>query len=481
MSPIENHIRPCLTRGVRLQWDDIRQQHALLLPEGMLVLNPTAVAVLELCDGRRTVSAIVAELEERYQNAALEKDVHHLLSRLVERGLLVNDEASIPTLIPKRTEERQIQAQPQGSGMDRPLSLIAELTYRCPLRCPYCSNPLDCGSDRYRQELTTEDWLRVIQQAQALGVLQFGFTGGEPLLRQDLEGLVEAAAKAKLYTTLVTAGTLFTPERATRLRDYGLDHVQISIQDSRAEESDRIAGMRSFEQKLEAARLAKALGFPLTLNFVLHRHNLDRIEEILELCETLEADRVELANTQYYGWAMHNRATLLPKREQLQRAEHAVAAFRKRQGQRMRILYIIPDYYENDPKPCMGGWGNRAMVIAPNGDVLPCQVASSIPGMDFANIRDRPLESIWFESEAFNRFRGTDWMSEPCRSCSRQAIDFGGCRCQALLLAGDVNATDPVCYLSPHHHLIIEAREQAQLEQLPSFVYRSMQDTLART
>ena len=357
---------------------------------------------------------------------------------------------------------------------DRPFTLIAELTYRCPLRCPYCSNPLDCGDGRYRQELPTEDWLRVIQEARTLGVLQLGLTGGEPLLRDDLQVLVEAASTAGLYSTLVTAGTLFAPARAADLRDAGLDHVQISIQDSRATESDRIAGTPSFDKKLEAARLAKALGFPLTLNFVLHRHNLDRIEEILDLCEALEADRVELANTQYYGWALYNRSALLPTPEQLERAERAVTAARERRSFGMGILYVIPDYYEEYPKPCMGGWGRRALVIAPNGEVLPCQAASSIPGMDFANVRDYSLDWIWFDSLAFNRFRGTDWMPEPCKSCDRREIDFGGCRCQALLLTDDDKATDPACHKSPHHHLVIEAREQAHLKQPLPLVYRSM-------
>ncbi len=363
----------------------------------------------------------------------------------------------------------------QTMTTDRPLTLIAELTYRCPLRCPYCSNPLDWGSDKYRQELATEDWLRVVQEAERLGVMQIGFSGGEPLLRQDLEVMVEAAARSGLYSTLVTAGTLFTPERTARLRDAGLDHVQISIQDSRATESDAIAGTRSFEQKLAAARLVKALELPLTLNFVLHRHNLDRIEEILELCRKLEADRVELANTQYYGWALHNRAALLPTREQLERTEQAVAAARQRRDFPMGILYVIPDYYEEYPKPCLGGWGRRALAIAPHGDVLPCQVASAIPELEFANVRNHSLEWIWFESEAFNRFRGTDWISDPCQSCPRREVDFGGCRCQALLLTGDASATDPVCHLSPHHHRIVEAREKAQMEQSPSLVYRSMQ------
>lgn len=357
---------------------------------------------------------------------------------------------------------------------ERPLTLIAELTYRCPLRCPYCSNPVNYGDHEYRQELTTAQWLDVIQQAAQLGILQLGFTGGEPLLQPDLEVMVETAAATGLYTSLITAGTLLTPERAARLQACGLDHVQISVQDSQAAESDAIAGIRSFEQKLTAARLVKALEFPLTLNVVLHRHNLDRIEEIIALCEQLEADRVELANTQYYGWALHNRTSLLPTPEQLQRAQQVVAEAQQHRRFPMGLVYVLPDYYESYPKPCMGGWGQRAMVVAPNGEVLPCQVAKSIPGLTFANVCDHPLEWIWFHSDAFNRFRGNDWMAEPCRSCPRQTVDFGGCRCQAFLLTGDATATDPVCHLSPHHDLILKAQQQQPETPIP-FIYRSIQ------
>jgi PqqA peptide cyclase len=352
--------------------------------------------------------------------------------------------------------------------MNSPLSLIAELTYRCPLQCPYCSNPLDYGSDRNHQELTTETWVQTIEQAAKLGVVQIGFTGGEPLLRDDLTVLVKAAATAGIYSTLVTAGTLLTLDLTRRLQDVGLDHVQISIQDSNADTSDWIAGTRSHDRKLAAAKLVKSLGFPLTINVVLHRHNLDRIAEILDLCEELEADRVELANTQYYGWALQNKAALLPTREQLQQAEQVIAS---RRNGRMKILYVLSDYYQDYPKPCMGGWGMRSLVVAPNGNVLPCQVASSIPNLTFVNVRDRPLDWIWFESEAFNRFRGTDWMSEPCRSCDRREIDFGGCRCQAFLLTGNSTATDPVCHLSPHHHLITKVPKDPT--ETPAFVYRN--------
>jgi pyrroloquinoline quinone biosynthesis protein E len=358
--------------------------------------------------------------------------------------------------------------------MDRPMSLVAELTYRCPLRCPYCSNPVDCGDARYRRELTTGEWERVFAEAAALGVLQLGLTGGEPLLRPDLEALVGAAARVELYSTLITAALTLDRERAERLRDAGLDHVQISVQDATAESSDRLAGTRSFSRKLQAAAVVKGLGMPLTLNVVLHRQNLDRIEEILRLAEDLGADRLELANTQYYGWALRNRAALLPTAEQLARAEAAVEAARVRPGARMQILYVLPDYYEDYPKPCSGGWGRRVMVVAPHGEVMPCHAAASIPGLEFASVREHPLEWIWFKSPAFQRFRGTDWMPEPCRSCSRREMDFGGCRCQALLLTGDATATDPVCHLSPHHPLVVEARDRAQSEGLVPLVYRSM-------
>ena len=267
-----------------------------------------------------------------------------------------------------------------------------------------------------------------------------------------------------------------TPERAAKLRAYGLDHVQISVQDSQVTASDAIAGIRSFEAKMVAARIVKTLGFPLTVNVVLHRHNLDRIAEIIALCEQLEADRVELANTQYYGWALYNRASLLPTPEQLAHAREVIASAQQRRCFPMGLVYVLPDYYEQYPKPCMGGWGQRAMVIAPNGEVLPCQVAKSIPELTFASVSDHSLEWIWYESPAFNRFRGTDWMAEPCRSCPRQTIDFGGCRCQALLLTGDAAATDPVCHLSPHHDAIVNAREASHATVPPPFSYRSVRE-----
>ena len=355
----------------------------------------------------------------------------------------------------------------------RPYSLIAELSYQCPLHCPYCSNPVDIGGERYRDELSTDDWIRVFDQARRLGVLQLALTGGEPMLRRDLVALCAGARDAGLYSSLITAGTLFTPARARELKEAGLDHVQISIQSPVAEENDRIGGNRSFAKKVAAARAAREHDFPLTINCVLHRQNLDRIEELLDLTVELDAQRLELANTQYYGWAVLNQDALMPSWEQLRRGEEAVKRFRERVGPKVDVLWVLPDFYEEEPKPCMGGWGRTALVVAPNGDVLPCQAASTIPGLEFANVRDHPLEWVWNESDAFTRFRGTDWMQEPCRTCplGRQEVDWGGCRCQALRLTGDPAATDPVCRLSPHHERVVSVRESADTNE---FVYRTM-------
>jgi pyrroloquinoline quinone biosynthesis protein E len=332
---------------------------------------------------------------------------------------------------------------------------------------------VEIGGERYRDELRTEEWVRTFQQARGLGVLQLALTGGEPMLRGDLVQLCAAAADAGLYSSLITAGTLFTAERAHALKAAGLDHVQISIQSPDPEENDRIAGNRSFQKKIAAAHLVRELDFPLTINCVLHRQNLDRIEELLELALELGAQRLELANTQYYGWAVLNQEALLPTWEQLRHGEEAVKRFRERVGPRVDVLWVLPDLYEELPKPCMGGWGRTAMVVSPNGEVLPCQAASTIPGLVFDNVREHPLDWIWEQSEAFERFRGTGWMQEPCRSCplGRQEEDWGGCRCQALRLTGDAAATDPVCRLSPHHAQVVSVRESAQTD---AFVYRTM-------
>jgi pyrroloquinoline quinone biosynthesis protein E len=342
--------------------------------------------------------------------------------------------------------------------MDRPFALLAELTYDCPLHCPYCSNPL--ALDAYRDELTTEEWQRVLAEAADLGVLQLHLSGGEPMQRHDIVELAQCANQLGLYTNLITSGLGFSDRRAEQLRDAGLDHVQVSIQADEAALSDRIAGTVSFERKLVAARLVKQLGWPLTLNVVLHRQNIDRIGGILDMAEDLRADRIELANTQYYGWAGANRAELLPSRDQLERAQSVVRATRERLGDRMEIIYVIPDYYSRYPKPCMDGWARRQLTVAPNGDALPCPVAQELVrglGLPRASVREHALEWIWAESPLFKRFRGEEWMPDPCRSCERRGIDFGGCRCQAFALTGDAARTDPVCHLSADHELVAAA------------------------
>ena len=334
-----------------------------------------------------------------------------------------------------------------------PFGLLAELTYACPLHCAYCSNPLNLDGPG---ELSTAQWRRVLTEAADLGVLQLHLSGGEPLLRRDVVDLVRTASALGLYTNLITSAFGFSRRRAAELRAAGLDHVQISVQADEPMLSDDLAGIPSFDRKISAARLAKDLGWPLTLNVVLHRGNLDRIDGILRLAEELAADRVELANTQYYGWAWRNRAALLPTRAQLDRAETAVRVAHKRLKDRMEIIYVLPDYYGRYPKPCMGGWGRRQLTVTPYGDVLPCPAAHELP-LPRASVRDSSLAAIWRESPLFERFRGTDWMPDPCRSCDRRETDFGGCRCQAFLLTGDPARTDPVCHLSPDHALVTEA------------------------
>jgi len=355
------------------------------------------------------------------------------------------------------------------SGL-RPYTLVAELTYRCPLRCPYCSNPLEL--ERHRRELDTETWLRVFDEAEELGVVQLSLSGGEPCLRDDLEELVRGARELDLYTNLATSGVPLPRERLVGLRAAGLDNVQVSIQDVTAEASDEVAGLRSFEKKLQVARWVKEIGFSLTLNVVLHRQNLDRTAEIIALAESLDANRLELANTQYLGWALVNRKALLPTLRQLEDARAVAAEARERLKGKMELLFVTPDYYSKFPKACMDGWGRRFLLVSPEGLVLPCHAAHTLPGLRFDNVRERSLADIWQNGEGFGRFRGESWMKEPCASCERRAVDFGGCRCQAYALAGDAAATDPVCSLSPDHALVASAREEANREDDGPVEYR---------
>lgn len=344
-----------------------------------------------------------------------------------------------------------------------PLWLLAELTYRCPLQCAYCSNPLDFAG--VREELTTAEWLDLLAQAREMGAVQLGFSGGEPLVRQDLEQLVAEARRLGFYTNLITSAQGLDEARIAALRDAGLDHIQISLQASDPDMAAAVAGSpKAHARKLAMARAVKAAGYPMVLNVVLHRHNIGQLDAIIALCDELGADAVELANCQMYGWAHLNRAGLLPSREQLEAAEATTGRWRERlaeRGRAMDLLFVVPDYYNDRPKACMGGWGSIFMTVAPDGAVLPCHSARMLP-MTFPSIRDRPLREIWYDSETFNRYRGDAWMQEPCRSCDERHRDVGGCRCQAYLLTGDPAATDPVCSLSPNHHLVEAARREAE-------------------
>jgi pyrroloquinoline quinone biosynthesis protein E len=335
----------------------------------------------------------------------------------------------------------------------RPWALLAELTHACPLHCGYCSNPLELT--RRSRELTTEQWTDVMGQASAFGVVHTHLSGGEPLLRRDLEQITAAAEAAGIYTQLVTSGVGLDEARLSALAGAGLRSVQLSVQHADARASDRIAGRAaSFTDKERAAGLVRAAGLPLGLNVVLHRENLDAIDAIVDLGLSWGVDRIELANTQYYGWGLLNRAALMPTRDQLARARDAVERWRERLTGECDLVWVVPDYFDGVAKPCMGGWGAVSLTVTPDGTVLPCPAAASLPDLDPPNIRDRSLAWIWDHSKAFTRYRGTDWMADPCRSCSRRDEDFGGCRCQAFALTGDAGRTDPACGLSPDHGLI---------------------------
>ncbi len=352
--------------------------------------------------------------------------------------------------------------------MPKPLGLLAELTHRCPLGCPYCSNPLQL--DKRADELDAATWGRVFREAAGLGVLQVHLSGGEPAARRDLEQIVKAAHDAPLYTNLITSAVGVTTERMRALADAGLDHVQISIQDSDEKSADHIAGYDGASARKRAlAADVVALGLPLTVNMVVHRANIGRIAAMVDLALALGATRIEVAHVQYYGWALKNRAALMPTREQVEQSVRDVDMLRQEHHGRIVIDAVVPDYYARFPKPCVGGWGRRSLNVTPAGRVLPCHAAEVIPGLEFWNVRDHSLADIWKASPAFEAFRGSDWMQEPCRSCAMKEKDFGGCRCQAFLLAGDARAADPVCHLSPHHTLV---EQLAAVQDQKAYDYR---------
>jgi pyrroloquinoline quinone biosynthesis protein E len=343
--------------------------------------------------------------------------------------------------------------------LSNPLALIAEVTHRCPLHCVYCSNPMSLAGTQ--SELSTEEWTGLFRQAGKLGMLHAHFTGGEPLARTDLTALIAAARGAGLYTNLITSGIGLNEQRLQLLVDAGLDHIQISFQDSREEVANWIAGARAHAHKIDLARAIRRHKIAFTVNLVVHRQNLDHLDEMIAFIEQLSPARVEIAHTQYYGWALANRAALMPTRAQLEKAVAVIAAAEKRLSGKMRIDSVVPDYYAQYPKACMGGWGRRLMLINPSGKALPCHAAEVLPGLSFENVRQKSLEWIWQESTSFRRFRGEEWMHEPCRTCDRRTEDFGGCRCQALLLTGDATVTDPACSLAPAHRIVESAVREA--------------------
>ena len=365
------------------------------------------------------------------------------------------------------------QQRSKAEAFGIPLAVLAELTHRCPLQCPYCSNPIEL--DRARSELTTEEWKKVLSELAELGVLQVHFSGGEPTARKDLVELVKHANDVGLYTNLITSAVLLTREKLAELADAGLSHVQISFQGSEAASADRVAGLKdAHNKKIEVAKWTRELDLPLTVNAVMHRQNLHQLPDIIQMAVDLDADRLEVANVQYYGWALKNRAALMPSLAQIEETSRLVEDARTRLKGILAIDYVVPDYYALRPKKCMGGWGRQFFNISPSGKVLPCHAAESITGLQFESVRsNHSIAWIWQNSEAFNRYRGTGWMPEPCRSCEFREVDFGGCRCQAFALTGDAGNTDPACTLSPMHETIFKQAEREAASGSDRFIYRN--------
>ena len=377
-------------------------------------------------------------------------------------------------------DEQNAHAEPAENRLvSPPLWLLAELTYRCPLHCVFCYNPLNYAENR--NELTTDQWIDVLRQARKLGAAQLGFSGGEPLVRDDLEELIGEGRRLGYYTNLITSGVGLTETRIARMKELGLDHIQLSFQDSTKEMNDFLTSTKTFDLKSRVAKLIKQYDYPMVLNVVLHRYNLDHVDRIIEMAIEMDVEYLELANTQYYGWGLINRAHLLPSREQLEKAEAVVNAYRAKIGNKLRILFVVPDYFEERPKACMNGWGSVFLAVAADGTALPCHAAKTLPGFDFPNVTQDSVRDIWHNSEAFNRYRGDAWMKEPCRSCPDKKKDFGGCRCQAFALTGDAANADPVCSKSPHHGDLQKIVLHAQPDQKNDAPQHTTQPILFRT
>jgi pyrroloquinoline quinone biosynthesis protein E len=451
--------KPALPRHIRLRHDAGRGVWMILAPERIFTPDEIAVAVLQLCDAHRTVDEIAQELSRTYDagTGQILADIVAMLQELADKGVII---------------EKVAGGECEGPvPIQAPVGLLAELTHRCPLQCPYCSNPL--ALERVANELPTETWLDVLAQAAELGVLQLHLSGGEPTVRRDLEQIVAQAAKVGLYSNLITAGVLLTRARLEALVAHGLDHVQVSIQDTDAANADRIAHYKGgHNKKLEVAGWVRALGLPLTLNAPVHRQNIASLPAIVDLAVRLGAQRLEVAHVQYYGWALENRRALMPTRDQVLGSAEFVAAAQERLKGVLVIDFVVPDYYAKRPKPCMGGWGRGIINITPSGKALPCHAAESLPGLTFGNVRDTRLRDIWLESDAFRKFRGTEWMREPCRSCEFRERDWGGCRCQAFAFTGEADLADPACDRSLHHAAFVAAAMEEAAASAPPLVFR---------
>jgi pyrroloquinoline quinone biosynthesis protein E len=444
-----------------LHHDTARRRWVLLAPERVLTPDGPAIEILRRCDGQASIGEIADELAQKYNadRRAVLNDILAMLRDLFDKKFAIDRRSAKSGDIAQiRRSDSLVMAGVAGVTLQNadslPIAVLAEVTHRCPLRCPYCSNPLHL--ERASAELTTREWKRLIGEMAGLGVLQIHFSGGEPLVRTDLVELVGHAATSGLYTNLITSAVLLDAEKLSVLAAAGLDHVQISFQDANEADADAIGGLKgAHRKKREGARLVREIGIPLTVNAVVHRQNLDRLPALIELAVELGAARLEVAHVQYLGWALKNRAALIPTAAQLDEATRIVEVARARLKGTLVIDYVIADYYAERPKKCMGGWGQQFFNISPSGKVLPCHAAESITGLSFDSVRDHSLHWIWSESPAMQKYRGKGWMAEPCKSCEFREIDRGGCRCQAFALTGDAAATDPACAKSSHHAEIL--------------------------
>lgn len=458
--------RPRRSPYARAQFDPVRRANALLDPERVIFLSPSAHAIFELCDGARTTHEIIATLRERFPAAPLERDVPPTLASLHAKGALAFDPLAPTAVVTERERDGA-----RASQLSPPLAMTAELTYRCPLRCGYCSNPTDL--DAFADALSLDQWLAIIDQAADAGVLQCSFSGGEPLLfdpepRADgdpLAALIERARARGMYTNLITSAFGLDEHRLDRLARAGLEHVQVSVQHTDSSAADALGGAKgAHAQKLTCARAVVARGMALSINVVLHRETVAHTGALIDLAAELGAVRVELASVQSHGWALKNRAALLPTRAQAEEASRVAKARRATLGPKLRVVYVVPDYFADRPKPCMDGWGRKFLAVTPDGRLLPCPGAHALP-LTFDRVPgERTIEELWRTSAAFDAYRGTAWMPEPCASCDERERDYGGCRCQAFALTGDAGRADPTCAKSPDHHVIVRARQETERE-----------------